>query len=677
MSEEDLKKSVKINLRGVTQSRKGGVPLNQLQNDYKDFIGRDIPLKDLGYSSLEYFLRDIPDVISLKRNKDGVVVAEGVADASTAHIAKLISKQKTSKSASTKPAVLFRKKGNTLKTAKENQKSSHAKLKNLPVKTEGEFPEQCSKPGGQLNPENHGLKKSVLIHLKSVVQSCKGGVPLNRLDKDYRAFIGKNIPFKELGYDSLENFIRSVPDVISLKKNAKDEIIALGVSDSSTAHLFGQKTKRESSKLSEALDSAKNLPADSTVIRISTQKNAKLPSFFQLPQNASETALKNGLKISSNGNSFNHDICQSVDSNAQPSLSKIPQKKENKNNTESSAVIHSEPISSTANSKMNNSNAGASEMRNKYPSNLNLKQNTTMNLSNQNLDSTLLNGDSTCNLKHQLKDGNIPDSETVSEGKVNRMNGIHSNSSDSSFDESTQKLNNVLIPTLVQAFSAVPEKLNTASKMSFRSSSADLDCIEPSAIDTSIVSKRASRRVRKRIKDISNTLKIEDNTLKDAERSNSQAALHSSQDRLTNTGASNSPCNAPESTYPRNGLTNTGAFNYPCNAPESIYPKFAVSSGVSNANLNVILQLHFILFGPPCLEVLRNDILSFTGFPFSKDSEEWKRKANFLSKLSKRPLKEFLTFLGIPCSTKEKKTELVNKLLVGLEAYTMPGRFCQ
>ncbi|GFT90277.1 tdrd7a [Nephila pilipes] len=78
-------------------SCKGGVPLSQLQSDYKRLVGVDIPLKDLGYSSLEYFLRDIPDVISLKRNEKGVFVAEGVADASTAHIAKLISKQKTSK----------------------------------------------------------------------------------------------------------------------------------------------------------------------------------------------------------------------------------------------------------------------------------------------------------------------------------------------------------------------------------------------------------------------------------------------------------------------------------------------------------------------------------------------------------------------------------------------------
>ncbi|GFQ71372.1 uncharacterized protein TNCT_152621 [Trichonephila clavata] len=465
---------------------------------------------------------------------------------------------------STKPAVLFRKKGNAFKTAKENQKSSPAKLKNLPVKTNGEFLEQCSEPG-QLNPENHGLKKSVLIHLKCVVQSCKGGVPLNRLDKDYKAFIGTNIPFKELGYDSLENFIKSIPDVISLKKNANDQIIA-EVPDSSNAHLSGQKTKKESSKVSEALDSAKNHPDDSNVIRVSTQKNAKLPSFFQLPQNDSETSIKNVLKISSNGKSFNHDICQSVDNNAQPPLSKTSQKK-----AKSSAVIHSEPIFSSANSKINSSNT---EIRNTQPLNLNLNQNATMNLSIKNLDcaSTLHNGDSACNLKYQVKDGNVPDSETVSGGKVIRGNGMHSNSSDSSIDESTERLNNVLIPSLVQACSAVPEKLNVASKMSFRSSSADLDFIVPPAMETSITSKRASRRARKKIKDISNTLKIQDNTSKVAERSNSPAALHGSQDGLTNTGASNYPHNASESFYPNYGLYNTGASNYPCNTLESIYP---------------------------------------------------------------------------------------------------------
>ncbi|GFR18212.1 hypothetical protein TNCT_93532 [Trichonephila clavata] len=191
--------------------------------------------------------------------------------------------------------------------------------------------------------------------------------------------------------------------------------------------------------------------------------------------------------------------------------------------------------------------------------------------------------------------------------------------------------------------------------MSFRSSSADLDFIVPPAMETSITSKRASRRARKKIKDISNTLKIQDNTSKVAERSNSPAALHGSQD----------------------GLTNTGASNYPCNTWESIYPKYPINSVIANESLSTILHLHFILYGPPNLEVLRNDILTFIGFPFCKDSGVWKQKVNFLKKLRKKDLKHFLTFLCIPYSTKEKSTELFNKLLVGLEAYTIPGKSSQ
>ncbi|GFS46470.1 uncharacterized protein NPIL_347141 [Nephila pilipes] len=221
--------------------------LSQLQSDYKGLLGADIPLKDLGYSSLEYFL-DIPDVISLRgtMNEKVHLAREGF---NLIHIAKLISKQKTSKSGSRKPAIISRKKKNAINTASKNQKSSHAYFKNSLANTRKKTHEQCSK-FVQLNPEKQKLKNTVSIQLRSVVQSCKGGVPLSRLDKDYRAFIGISIPFKDLGSDSLEDFIRSIPDVIYLKKNANGQIVALGVTDTSTAHLFGQISKRKSSKIS-------------------------------------------------------------------------------------------------------------------------------------------------------------------------------------------------------------------------------------------------------------------------------------------------------------------------------------------------------------------------------------------------------------------------------------------
>lgn len=94
MEKQDLRASVLLNLRSVTQSCKGGVPFERLQRDYRDLLGSPIPFRDLGYNSLEAFIRDIPDVISLSKSSDGQLVAEGVPDASTAHIVSLVSRQK-------------------------------------------------------------------------------------------------------------------------------------------------------------------------------------------------------------------------------------------------------------------------------------------------------------------------------------------------------------------------------------------------------------------------------------------------------------------------------------------------------------------------------------------------------------------------------------------------------
>ncbi|GFQ81334.1 tudor domain-containing protein 7, partial [Trichonephila clavata] len=113
MDKQDLKETVLLNLRSVTQSCKGGVPLARLERDYKDLLGTRIPFKELGYNTLESFIRDVPDVISLKKNWEGQLMAEGVADASTAHIASLVSRQKQSKPPSRGPrkANFFRRGG--------------------------------------------------------------------------------------------------------------------------------------------------------------------------------------------------------------------------------------------------------------------------------------------------------------------------------------------------------------------------------------------------------------------------------------------------------------------------------------------------------------------------------------------------------------------------------------
>ncbi|GFS32300.1 uncharacterized protein NPIL_649921 [Nephila pilipes] len=577
-------------------------------------------------------------------------------------------------SGSTKPAILSQKKKKIIKIASENQKSSHADFKNLLANSSEKTHEQCSE-SVQLNPEKQKLKKTVLIHLRSVVQSCKGGVPLNRLDKDYRDFIGMNIPFKEFGYDSLEDFIRSIPDVINLKKNANGQIVALGVTDTSTAHLFGQMSKRKSSKESQALVSTKSPPADPAVIRISKQKNTKLPSFFKLPQSTSETDLKNVLKVPSNGvfHNSNQDTCESVDNNTQPTVSKTLQKKSNKNYSEFSAAVHSETILPSAQSKIINSDTGASIMiNNTHPLYLSLQQNKSVNLPVQNLHSASVfqNGGSICDIKHQLKkDGNVPESEVVTEKQVNVKIEICSSSSNRSFDElNTQRLNNVHISSLNQISSEIPEKLDIASKSSFRSTSADLDIVEPPVMDTSVVCKRASRRrAKKQKKDILNTLKIGDNA---SENTDSQVLLHESGDGIhslaSNGNALKAVCLKPFTIS--NELNGIKASDNSCNSSESISSK--ISSDITDAGLNVILHLHFILSGTSNLEIFKKDILSFTGFPFSEDSEEWKEKINFVSKLPKKMLKKCLKCLCIPHSNEDGKEVLLNKLLMGLKIST-------
>ncbi|XP_022091108.1 uncharacterized protein LOC110979538 [Acanthaster planci] len=84
-------------LRGVLLSEKGGVAINRVQGDYRDFTGTSLPFKEFGYASLEAFLRSIPNVVSLHRGPDGVVLCKCVTDDSTQRIGSLVNRQKGKK----------------------------------------------------------------------------------------------------------------------------------------------------------------------------------------------------------------------------------------------------------------------------------------------------------------------------------------------------------------------------------------------------------------------------------------------------------------------------------------------------------------------------------------------------------------------------------------------------
>ncbi|GAA6232649.1 tudor domain-containing protein 7A-like [Lates japonicus] len=88
--------SIKKMLRSVLQSSKAGVSINSLQSEYRSLCGESIPLKKLGYSKLEDYLRSIPSVVQLEYRMGELKCFAAVCQ-ETAHIAELVARQKSSK----------------------------------------------------------------------------------------------------------------------------------------------------------------------------------------------------------------------------------------------------------------------------------------------------------------------------------------------------------------------------------------------------------------------------------------------------------------------------------------------------------------------------------------------------------------------------------------------------
>ncbi|XP_038625502.1 uncharacterized protein LOC119947923 [Tachyglossus aculeatus] len=83
-------------LRAVLQSNKNGVALPLLQNEYKLLTGEWIPFSQLGYSTLEEYLKSIPSVVKLTVSS-GKTICLAMTCKETENIAQLVARQKDSK----------------------------------------------------------------------------------------------------------------------------------------------------------------------------------------------------------------------------------------------------------------------------------------------------------------------------------------------------------------------------------------------------------------------------------------------------------------------------------------------------------------------------------------------------------------------------------------------------
>ena len=135
-------------------------------------VGEDIPYTELGYRSLMSFIKSIPDVVSVKLTRDGHTTLYAVGSAETQHIMKMVSRQKTSRSAG-----------------------------NLAVQ-----PPKRRPPPKKI-PDTFG------IQLKQLFLSYPNGVSLDRFNEAFARRFGYYLKYQSWGYATLDEVLEDAKEV--------------------------------------------------------------------------------------------------------------------------------------------------------------------------------------------------------------------------------------------------------------------------------------------------------------------------------------------------------------------------------------------------------------------------------------------------------------------------------
>ncbi len=73
--------------------------------------------------------------------------------------------------------------------------------------------------------------------LRAVLISAPRGVAARMLCKDFKCVLGYELPYRELGYHRMEDFLNTIPDVARLGTGATGELTYFGVADAKTSQI--------------------------------------------------------------------------------------------------------------------------------------------------------------------------------------------------------------------------------------------------------------------------------------------------------------------------------------------------------------------------------------------------------------------------------------------------------
>ena len=96
-----------------------------------------------------------------------------------------------------------------------------------------------------------GGKSKDLCQIKKTIRalliSARNGLTPQQLLKDYETIIGEPLPFKDLGFNSITDFIHGMPDVIRVHRSYYGYLLK-GVPDQSSRHVANMVSKQRSTK---------------------------------------------------------------------------------------------------------------------------------------------------------------------------------------------------------------------------------------------------------------------------------------------------------------------------------------------------------------------------------------------------------------------------------------------
>ncbi|CAL1297493.1 unnamed protein product [Larinioides sclopetarius] len=251
MDESDGYEIAKMEIRGLLISNKEGCSLSEFKKQYRSMLGRAIPFAQFGFKNEIELLCAMSDAVRIASNGRGDYYLYGIADEKSKHIQKMVSKQKPSKKkpvgrlnpmqryhpvpssaprrSSALPSSSAPKWSNEL--ASSTSKRSN-ELTSSTSKRSYEVPSSSASnrsyevpPRFQTNAKvKKELSPFVINEIVDLVYDYPNGLSLRDVLEGYRQLYGKELPFKEYGFFTLQECLEQIPSLI-LKPKDNDTLV--------------------------------------------------------------------------------------------------------------------------------------------------------------------------------------------------------------------------------------------------------------------------------------------------------------------------------------------------------------------------------------------------------------------------------------------------------------------